>query len=823
MYRFAGIVLGLTAYHHGDVSLQTSIVGLAQNFVGSNNVNLLEPSGNFGSRLQGGSDAASARYIYTRLSPFARKLFHVSDEPLLTWNTDDDQTIEPEIYAPIVPMVLVNGADGIGTGWSTSIPNFNPIEIVENLKRKMEGEEFLPMKPWFRGFKGEVTQSATDKWTFSGIAQQINDSEIEVSELPVRMWTQTFKDKLEDILKAEKVPSFIKDYKDYNNHKDVSFVIQMDEKCMEASLRDGLLQRFKLTKQMTTSNLVAFDCEGRIHKYENVEAILDEFYRFRLGMYARRKAHLLETMHKHLDKLSNQARFVEMIVLGQLVVSKKKKVLLVGELQKLKFKPFPKIADAAKAGEKADAVEGEDDQDDSELNAQASAYDYLLGMPLWSLTQERIDKLRNHIVDQETEIDVLNKKTIQDLWKFDLDEFVAEWEFQLEEEQKIQKNIMKNRRGSKKFTVGGKTAGRKRKNGDEDDDFEVKKKKPVAKPTAQKEQTAIANFFKREEEKAIPTVAKKYVAPKTSVLKNMSSSSNKYTDGSSDSSAPASRAQSVSASSSQTAKPPKAEPDDEKVSKPAARGRTKAPARYTIDSDDDSDGDDLLADLGGMVKGLGNADSKPLFNTSASRPSSSHDFKVPAKPIPKISDTMSDDDTDYKALAPQSSPRRSILVTNKEPSVFEVSDEEDVKPKAAAPKAKKAPVRPKKQASEEPAAKSKATKKTSAPAAASKKTTAPKKVEQSPVAKAYAKRLAKKKNVVSDDEDEDDDLVNDILDSPAQSDGESEVQPAAARPGRRAAATTARKPVKYDFGSEDDDDENDALDESTAQFDDDSD
>ena len=144
--ELAGSISGLTAYQHGETSLQGTIVGLAQTFVGSNNVNCLEPSGNFGTRLQGGSDCASARYIYTRLSPFARKIFHAADEPLLTYNTDDEKTIEPEVYVPVVPLLLINGADGIGTGWSSNIPNYNPEDIVENLKLLMNGEPVSEMR-----------------------------------------------------------------------------------------------------------------------------------------------------------------------------------------------------------------------------------------------------------------------------------------------------------------------------------------------------------------------------------------------------------------------------------------------------------------------------------------------------------------------------------------------------------------------------------------------------------------------------------------------------------------------------------------------------
>lgn len=287
--ELAGTVSGLTAYQHGESSLQQTIVGLAQTFVGSNNVNCLEPSGNFGSRLQGGSDSASARYIYTRLSPFARKLFHTADEPLLTYNTDDDKRIEPEIYVPVVPMILVNGADGIGTGWSSNIPNYNPEDIVANLKRMMDGEEVVPMKPWFRGFKGEVAAAGQDRFKFSGVIRKITDTEVQITELPIRTWTQDFKDRLEEIIKAEKVPSFIKDYKDYNTHKDVNFIIQMEEKHMAAAIEEGLEEKFKLSKTLATSNLVAFDAEGRITKYATVEDILKDFFNVRLKFYEKRK------------------------------------------------------------------------------------------------------------------------------------------------------------------------------------------------------------------------------------------------------------------------------------------------------------------------------------------------------------------------------------------------------------------------------------------------------------------------------------------------------------------------------------------------------
>lgn len=295
--ELAGYVSEQTAYHHGEVSLQQTIIGLAQNFVGSNNVNYLEPSGNFGSRLAGGSDAASARYIHTRLSPFARRLFSPLDEPILEHLDDDGKKIEPKNYAPVIPTVLLNGADGIGTGWSTSIPNYHPTDVIRNIKRRMgrlDGDDEKPfetMTPWFRGWKGTAQPAEANRYQFNGMASwdEKNPNEVVITELPIRMWTDDFKAKLEDIIRAEKGPSFIKDYKEFNDHNNVHFEIQMDEKHMKQAREEGLLEKFKLVKQVATSNLVAFDTTGRIRKYEKVEDILEEFYVYRLNMYTKRK------------------------------------------------------------------------------------------------------------------------------------------------------------------------------------------------------------------------------------------------------------------------------------------------------------------------------------------------------------------------------------------------------------------------------------------------------------------------------------------------------------------------------------------------------
>ena len=154
--QFAGSVSEMSAYHHGEASLQGAIIGMAQNFVGANNINLLQPNGQFGTRIMGGNDSASARYIHTQLNPIVDTIFPQADLPLLEYINDDGLMVEPKWYCPIIPMVLVNGMVGIGTGFSTTIPQFNPIDCLNNIRRKMDGMPYLSMKPYYRGFKGRV-------------------------------------------------------------------------------------------------------------------------------------------------------------------------------------------------------------------------------------------------------------------------------------------------------------------------------------------------------------------------------------------------------------------------------------------------------------------------------------------------------------------------------------------------------------------------------------------------------------------------------------------------------------------------------------------
>ncbi|KAL3255856.1 hypothetical protein MRX96_046652, partial [Rhipicephalus microplus] len=397
--QLAGSVAEHSAYHHGEVSLMSTIINLAQNFVGSNNINLLQPIGQFGTRLQGGKDAASPRYIFTMLSPLARLIMPASDDSVLDYLFDDNQRIEPEYYIPILPMVLVNGAEGIGTGWSTKIPNYNPREIVANIRKMINGEETKPMKPWFKNFRGSVDQVEPQRFLISGEVAILSSTTIEITELPIRTWTQAYKESvLEAMLHgSEKVPPLITDYKEYHTDTTVRFVVTMTEEKLSKARDEGLHKVFKLQTSLTTSSMVLFDSKGVLTTFRTPEEILKDFYETRLEGYKKRKAYMMGLLSAEAKKLENQARFILEKIDNLIKIENRRRKEMILTLRERGYDPDP-IAEWKKQQtqqeDKQDSQDDEEDEDkDEDKDGGSASYNYLLGMPLWSLTRERKEDL----------------------------------------------------------------------------------------------------------------------------------------------------------------------------------------------------------------------------------------------------------------------------------------------------------------------------------------------------------------------------------------------------------------------------------------------
>ncbi|KAJ6750862.1 hypothetical protein OIU85_001405 [Salix viminalis] len=372
--QFSGYVSEHSAYHHGEQSLASTIIGMAQDFVGSNNINLLLPNGQFGTRSVGGKDHASSRYIYTQLSPITRFLFPKDDDGLLDYLDEDGQTIERNWYMPIIPMVLVNGCEGIGTGWSTFIPNYNPRDVVANIRRLLNGEMMEPMNPWYRGFKGTIEKGASKEagcsYTVNGVINEVNETTLRITELPVRRWTDDYRAFLNSVTEGNRdengnLPKdpFVKDFRKYGDDAAVVFEVQLSEENMMAAKQEGLLKKFKFTTSISTSNMHLFDSAGVIKKYDNPEQILEEFFHLRLEHYEKRKKVLLENLEFELLKLENKVRFILGVVRGEITVNNRKRADLFLELHQKGFTPIPKKSKAVVAGATDDKEEAEDSPD----------------------------------------------------------------------------------------------------------------------------------------------------------------------------------------------------------------------------------------------------------------------------------------------------------------------------------------------------------------------------------------------------------------------------------------------------------------------------
>ena len=296
--QLSGYVAEQTAYHHGEASLQGTIVNLAQNFVGANNLNLLEPSGQFGTRLAGGKDAASARYIFTRLTPQTRKIFDPSDNSVLKYVFDDGQKVEPECYVPVVPMILVNGAEGIGTGYSCYVPPYDLEIIKHNIQCALDQVAMAPMVPHFKGFKGTVKKTKDHTWVLEGnIAKE--GTQLHVTELPPGKWIQDFKEHLDVLLDKGTIQKF-------ENH---SSETTPDFRIWGYTGADPV-KDLGLSRTIHTSNMHLIAANGAVKKYESPEEILVDYIDMRLSLYKKRKAYMLKEMDAEIHWLSEKSRFI---------------------------------------------------------------------------------------------------------------------------------------------------------------------------------------------------------------------------------------------------------------------------------------------------------------------------------------------------------------------------------------------------------------------------------------------------------------------------------------------------------------------------------
>ena len=410
--QFSGYVSEHSGYHHGEASLNGAIIGLAQDYVGSNNINLLMPKGQFGTRLHSGKDAASERYIFTQLNLLTRLIYPEIDDALLDYLDDDGTPVEPIYYVPIIPMILVNGTKGIGTGFSTDIMCHNPLQIISYLEAKLKNKTHVDLKsiliePYYKGFKGKIypLDDNRKKYIIKGVYEIIGKDKIKITELPIGTWTQDYKEFLESLLNENKLTKdaktktkakddYIKDFNDMSTDINVEFEVTFYPGILSSLLNEkydygleGIEKYLKLYTTHSTSNMHLFNAKEQLKKYENIYQIIDEYYEVRYEFYKKRKTYLITKLGNELKFLSAKAQFIKHNLDDKIDLRKKSKTQINEIMKSFKFEL------------------GED-----------KSYNYLIKMPMDSVSKENVEKLMKEHDEKEAHLNEVKSNSVEQMW-----------------------------------------------------------------------------------------------------------------------------------------------------------------------------------------------------------------------------------------------------------------------------------------------------------------------------------------------------------------------------------------------------------------------
>jgi len=407
--QLSGSVSEISCYHHGEMSLNGAIVGMAQNYTGSNNINLLEPKGQFGTRLQGGHDSASERYIFTNLNPLTRYIYRESDDQVLDYLDDDGTSVEPNYYVPIVPMILVNGGKGIGTGFSTDNMCHNPLSIIDyilGVLKKIPIDQLPVIEPYYEGFKGTIHSINSEKYLIKGCYDVISEKQVKITELPIGTWTDNYKQDLESMIdkannkidkkgKASKSKTIITDYTDMSTDTVVDITVTFASGQLNALIAketeygcSALEKTLKLYTTKSTTNMHMFDEMERLKKFDSIPDIIEHYMRVRKDIYTKRKKAQIASLEAEVIILSNKANFIKEI-LEETIDLRRKKTIEVSQL--LSSKGYDEI-----------------DND--------KQYKYLVRLPMDSVTEDNVAKLLTEVDKKTSVLESLQSTSEDDIW-----------------------------------------------------------------------------------------------------------------------------------------------------------------------------------------------------------------------------------------------------------------------------------------------------------------------------------------------------------------------------------------------------------------------
>lgn len=375
--RYSSKIADMSAYHHGAKNLESVIVGLAQDFDCSNNVNWLEPDGQFGNILD--PNASSGRYISAGPISNFRKWFSKDDDIILEYEYEDGEQIEPRYFIPIVPTILFNGSSGIGTGYACTVLQYKPEDVVRNVKEVLKGKRQSKLIPWYRGYKGLI-QKVEGQTIFTGKFERINSTKLRITQLPIGYTIDKYKGILAKLIDNE----VIKDYDDESTEAgwDITIIASRDFIGQPDSV---LIDKLQLVSR-DSENIVVWDEKGKIKRFENPEDLLEYFVEVRLAFYDKRRLALIDALKVDIDWKNTKARFIQYYIDNVDFFKDTKKDKLI---ERLIEDGFPE-------------------------------YDKLLAMSMWNLTKEKIQSLQEEIKKDLEEVKRLEVTTAKEMYLDDL-------------------------------------------------------------------------------------------------------------------------------------------------------------------------------------------------------------------------------------------------------------------------------------------------------------------------------------------------------------------------------------------------------------------
>jgi DNA topoisomerase-2 len=382
VFQLAGVVADQAYYHHGNASLENAIITMAQRF--KNNAPLLEEEGQFGSLRS--PQAGAPRYIGTKLNENFKLLY--KDSELLEHKEEEGEQIEPKFFLPIIPTVLINGSSGIAVGFASNILNRDVKSIIECCQKILSDKKISEVKPSLVGFTGDYTQDLENnkKWYIRGKFTRANTSTVKISELPPSLTYEKYEEILDKLVDDKLIVSY-----DDNCKDNIDYTIKFTRSDLEKLDDDRLVKLLKL-EETSTEIYSTLDESGKLMIFESTTDIIEYFVNFRLTYYHKRKQFLLDKLNRELKILSNKGRFIKAIIDGKLKVNNVAKAQIIEGIESL----------------------GLDKIDDS--------YDYLLRMPIYSLTKEMYDKLKEDFKIKKEEIVKLEATDPKDMYILDLTE-----------------------------------------------------------------------------------------------------------------------------------------------------------------------------------------------------------------------------------------------------------------------------------------------------------------------------------------------------------------------------------------------------------------